>query len=309
MDKNRNKSEAIKEAIFRVVSFFDIFDFPLTAFEIWKYLSLKAELLEVEENLEELVRSGKLISQNNFFCLNSREKIIETRLKRYNYAERKFKKAKTVSKIFKFIPWIKLVAVGNLIGTSNLRDEGDIDFFIIAQRNRLWLTRLFSTVLMKLAAQRPTPGNEKDKICLSFYVSENNLNLENLSLNKEDWYFIYWLINLEPIYDKGGVYEDFINNNAWVHLKVPNWKRNKKGTRHEIKPLLSNIYTKVWDLFFYPFERSVYKFQMNRFPLEIKRLANQDSRVVINEEIIKLHTNDRRAEFLNNFNKITSGKN
>ncbi len=301
MDKSIDNLERTKEAIFKVVSFFDIFDFPLTAFEIWQYLPIDTDLFRVEESLQEICGEGKLISKNGFFCLKSRENIIITRLKRYNYAERKFKKAKIVSQVFKFIPWIKLVAVGNILGSSNLRDGGDIDFFIITQKNRLWLTRLFSTVLMKVTAQRPAPGKERDKICLSFYVSDDSLNLENLMLSSDDLYFMYWLVNLEIIFDSGLVYNKLMENNTWIFSKLPNWRQKKKGVRHQVSSFSAPMYKKIWDLIFYPLENIFYRIQKKRLPSDIKQLANKDSRVVVSKKIIKLHTNDRREEFLKNF--------
>lgn len=298
MEKSRDNLEATQEAIFKVVSFFDIFDFPLTAFEIWQYLFIESDFFRVEESLQEMCAEGKLISKNGFFCFQSRENIIITRMRRYNYAERKFKKAKIVSQIFKFIPWIKLVAIGNILGPSNLRDGGDIDFFIVTQKDRLWLTRFFCTVLMKLTAQRPVPGNERDKICLSFYVSDDSLNLENLMLNSDDLYFIYWLVNLEIIFDSGSVYNKLVKHNAWIFSKLPNWRQKEKGVRHQVSSFSSPIYKKIWDLIFYPLENIFYRIQKKRLPSDIKQLANKDSRVVVDRKIIKLHTNDRRAEFL-----------
>lgn len=290
-----------KETLFRLVSFFDMFDFPLTDFEVWKYAGVKCELDYVDELLKLMLVDKRLEFVNGFYFLPRREEIMKIRLQRYNYAERKFARVFMVSQIFKLIPWVKLVAVGNLIGAGNLRDGSDIDIFIVSQKNRLWLTRFFCTVLMKLARLRPKPGDEKDKICLSFYVSENNLNLENLRLNDSDLYFVYWLACLTPIYDAGNTYEKIVANNLWLKNILPNWKAGKAGTRHEVKALNCGVCKKLFDYVFGWLEQIVMKWQIKVLPAIIKEQMNQDTCVVIGDDIIKLHTNDRRGEFLEKF--------
>ena len=74
-----------------------------------------------------------------------------------------------------FCPALKLVAVSNLIGHHNLRNESDIDIFIVSSPHRLWLARFFCTGLMKIANQRPTKYCKRNKMCLSFYTSVDGL--------------------------------------------------------------------------------------------------------------------------------------
>lgn len=297
---NDNNINEIERSIFALVLFFDIFDFPLTSFEVWKYLSVTSDLFFVEEILSDLVSSGKIQQQQGFVFLPGRESIIVERLQRYNYAERKFARVAWVARVFKFIPWVKMIAVGNLIGAGNLRDGGDIDIFIITQKNRLWLSRFFCTALMKISRMRPRPGDERDKICLSFFVSETALNLENLLLDN-DWYLVYWLACLQVIFDRDQSYQKLIKNNQWLKDKLPNWFPAIQGTRHEIVSFPDNIFFRLIDLIFSKLEKFMQKWQINHFPPEIKILMNKDTRVIASETIIKLHTNDRREYFRGKF--------
>lgn len=278
-----------------MIAYFDMFDYPLTLNEIWRYLSLKSDLAEVMEAAGE--------AKSGFYFLPGREAIAAERLRRYNYADRKFKRARRLAKLYKFIPWIKLIAVGNLMGAHNLRQESDIDFFIITEQKRVWLTRFFCAAAARLLRLRPGPGRTKDKICLSFFVSEGGLDLSGLMFkNPPDIYFIYWLAGLTPLYDAGGVYEKLIAANGWLRGYLPNWRIKISSPKRGAGRPLARFYRDAADLFFGGLEPQFRRWQLKIMPPELKSLINLDKRVVADENVIKLHANDRRQEYRERYN-------
>ena len=161
------------QAILKTLAYFDIFDYPLTLVEIWKWLYVEnnrsASLSEVRQSLAQL--AGRVETKNGFWFLPGRSGIIQTRLERYSIAEEKFKKLLKVVKVLRRIPFIKMIAVCNRLAYSNTDEKGDIDLFIITEKNRLWLTRLLAVGWLKLNKQRPMPGNKKDAIDTNFFLS------------------------------------------------------------------------------------------------------------------------------------------
>ncbi len=299
--ENNNKIEEIKEAIYKTIVFFDIFSYPLTAFEIWQYASCKCDLFEIENVLSEIDQS-KIESKDAYYFLKSRVGIIKTRARRYNYSDRKMKRAMRVSKIFKFIPWIKMIAIGNIIGSNNLKDGSDIDFFIVTNKKRIYLTRFFTTVITKFLLLRPRVNDVRDKICLSFYISEENVDLQSLHLkNKIDLYFVYWLANLMPIYQKNDFYKYFLKKNVWLKEFLPNWEPIFVSSHRDIGKGLSFVYGEIVDLFIGGLEKELRSFQLKILPNELRQLMNVDTRVIINDGVLKLHVKDRRMEFLELF--------
>lgn len=333
-----------------MIAFFDMFDWPLTAWEIWQNSEIKCELTEVVEVLENLIQSpliplyqggkisgGQIENKNGFYYLGGRSAIIAERLKRYNSTDRKFKRALVIAKIYKFIPWIKLIAISNLLGAHNLREDSDIDLFIITQDKRLWITRFFCVGIIKLLGWRPQADNSHDKICLSFYVSEKAMDLSDLMLKiplpaqagptppassagqalseegqinldsprilrggndkDDDVYFIYWLAGLTPFYDQGGIYEKFIQANGWLKNYLPDWEKQIYSSKRTAGSGPSRFCRDVVDLFFGGLEPQFKALQLKILPAELKKLMNQDSRVVVNDQVIKLHANDRREEY------------
>ena len=322
----KKDSVDLQKAIVRTVAYFDMFDFPMTDFEIWQLLGEKCNFIEVRNilNLMSLRAEGEAISvsgiepgllrrsaprndsavletKNGFYFLKGRESIIRTRLDRYNFTDRKFKRALRVVKIYRLIPWVKMVAVSNIIGAHNLKDESDIDIFIIAEKGKIWLTRFFCAGIAKILGLRPSEKNSRDKICLNFYISEEEMNLKKFMLDDKDIYFVYWLANLITIYDKDGAYKKFIQANGWLKNYLPNWQEAKMVSRRTVKKSGKLFFYFLFNFIFGSLEGMFKKIQLRMLPLKIKELINKDTRVVINDKVLKLHVNDRREEYRKNY--------
>ncbi len=292
-----------EKAILETVAFFDLFDYPLTAVEVWQYTQTKCSLPQIDKKLKEMIAVGRLEEKQGFYFLPARTKIITTRLKRYNYAQRKLKRIRRLVRLWRFIPWIKMIAVGNLIGAHNLKNESDIDLFIITAPNRIWLTRFFIVSLTASLGLRPKPGNTKDKICLSFYISEIDLCLRRFFLPQingwADIYFIYWLAGLAPVYNRDKIYIQFIKANSWLKEYLSNWHRFESA-RSLVGPP-NQFYCWIIDYFFSYWEKLAQKWQIKKMPAEIKKIINKDTRVIVDDKTIKLHINDRRVEYRQKF--------
>lgn len=337
VEKN-NQNELIVMAIIRTIAFFDLFDYPLTPFEIWRYLpacpkrfasphryakhcwrayrcgrAMPASawqasgqwLIEVKlEQVWEILSNGetgnKIEEKEGFYFLAGRSELVQTRKARYNYADRKMRRALAVARLFKTIPWIKMVAVSNLIGAHNLRDASDIDFFIISQAKRVWLTRFGCVGIVKLLNLRPSQGRTRDTVCLNFYLTTEALNLEKLTL-PDDIYFIYWLAGLAPIYNREETYEKFIAANPWLKTKLPNWRPAKPVYWRDLGQRRSRLYYRLSDLILGWAERPLKKLQLKIMPEETRSKINQSTEVVASDEVIKLHVKDRREEFKKKF--------
>jgi hypothetical protein len=290
------KKNEIAKAIAETVAYFDIFDYPLTCFEIWKYSPEKCELNDIEKILA--AGGNGLDSKDGFYFLADREEIIRIRRKRRETFAKKIKIAARAVRYLKLIPWLKMIAIGNIMGAHNLKSSGDIDFFIVTKRGRIWLARFFSIIFVKLMDLRPQKNNIKDKICLSFFIAEDSMCLKDLMLSDEaggkDAYFIYWLSGLKPIYEIGGWYEKLIEKNLWLKNYLPNWEATKPLAPKKDGSALFRLLKNTASFLFSPFEPLARIIQKKIMPPDMKILMNKDTRVVISDKIIKTHINDRR---------------
>lgn len=302
----------LAKAIARTVVYFDIFDYPLTWVEIWKWLytdntDLKTDsngysLFEVLQELEKM--TDKIETKNGFYFLPGKSWTVEQRLSRYALAEAKFRRAIKFIKIFRFIPFIKMIAVCNSLAYSNSDPAGDIDFFIIVKKNRLWLARFLAVGLLKVLGVRPQASNKKDTIDANFFVAEDGLNIANLQIAAGDPYLAYWANQLVPIFDMDGVYQKFQQANTWVKNILPNsfsYELNDrrqvnltwpvKAVRFLLALLLDYDFKEVWQK----------KIQLKIMPVDLRQMMNRDTRVVVNEKVLKFHRQDRREEYLKKF--------
>jgi predicted nucleotidyltransferase len=290
-----NVQNNLEKSILATIAYFDVFNYPLTVAEIWKWLYSKEEsrdgsptigevwkILENNQSLKSLVNSRR-----GFYFLKNREGLVEIREARYVLAVKKIKRARRVVKFLKFIPGIKMIALCNSLAWTNAREESDIDFFIVTGKNKIWTARFWAAGFLQIFGLRPSKKNTRDKICLSFFADYDSLNLESLATGSPDIYLIYWVAQLQPLFDRGGMYNKFWQANAWINKFLPN-----VFPRDEINEVSEN-----WPVRIGLGEKFFRWLQLKLMPKNLKDMANRDSRVVVSDHMLKFHANDRREEY------------
>ena len=301
----------LEKSIIRTLSWFDIFDQALTIVELHKFLyklEKKTDLAEVLKSVENSVQVKKI---QGFCVLTGREELIEKRISQSKLLQKKIKLAFDATRKIAWIPGVEMVALCN---NWYYKDNSDIDFFIIASSGRVWLTRLIVTSTLQLFGLRRHGKKIKNRICLSFYIGDKKSYLWTMRLLPEDPYFDFWTVTLMPLFQRNNAYQSFLNKNKWLQNKFHNFKENKFTLSYKIKQkkkgnLISNVCiyflnSRIGD-WLEKIAKSIQKIKMsgNRNSLSCKK----DTRVIINDEILKFHENDRRdkyrAVFYRNYKK------
>ncbi len=212
--------DSLQKRILKTLVYADIFDYPLTFNQLKKFLitSQKKDFKIGDVKLKEIAEKG------NYFFLRGREKIVKERKRKEKYADRKLKIAQQVVRVLRLIPFIKMVAVTGNLAMRNANQEDDIDFLIITQRKRLWLSRFFAVVLLELLGKRRRPEEKevKDKICLNMFLDEDHLEM---SEKQQNLFSAHEILQLKSLYEKDDFYDKFLDQNRWVKKFLANWKK------------------------------------------------------------------------------------
>ncbi len=277
-----------RESVLAALVWFDVFNYPLTAVEAAKYSRLFGAPATVGEANDVLSSTEFVNRVGGYYRLARGESHTALRQRRHRRAGDKIARAKKVAKVFGLWPSVRLIGLCNSLAIANAADNSDIDLFIVCRPGTLWLTRLVLAVPLILLGMRPTPSNQKDKICLSFFVSERALNMSRLRQGSDDPYLRFWTETVVPLYDAGGVYAEYrLSNSGQNSEDIHRWKQVRLGIT----------------------ERSAKWIQMRRFPSHIKNMANLDSRVIISDDILKFHVNDRRQKYREQFRRRLTAHN
>lgn len=303
----------LEKSIIKTIAYFDVFNFPLTTLEIWKWLYRPRERYTLQQVRESLDSSSwlkeHLILQEGFFALKNRGHIYLLRKQNNNWAERKFQKTILMVKIFRYLPFVRMVAVCNNLSYSNSRDASDIDLFVISRKNQIWLARFFCLLILKILALRPSDDNRRDKFCLSFFIDESALNLRNIMLGQHDIHFIYWFSQFLPVYDPDQLYDKLLQANTWTRDYLPNAYANDFVKK--VEPTFSSLlFGRILSFLVQPpiiahwLYNQARLFQIKIIDRNMQAMVNIDTRVIINEQMLKFHSNDRRDQYFHEWRDL-----
>ncbi len=281
----------LHQAILNTLAYFDLFEYPLTAMEVWRWLYAPGmgpqNFEKVLGELDSLLEEKKIESKNGFYFLPDRAVILRVRQERYALSFYKYRRARRFGKILSLLPGVWMVALGNTMAWRHARSSSDIDFFIVAEEGRLWSVRFFCVLIAAMLRVRPTKSASADAFCLSFFASASALNLRSLAI-EEDIYLPYWALSIVPLYDAGGVFERFKAANNWVLSNLPNSFFREPAVTAGRGPSIPSLPLLV--------ENILKKLQLYLLPQDIfKKASLGNTEVLLSEQYLKFHTDDRRV--------------
>ena len=184
---------------------------------------------------------------------------------------------------------VRFVALANTTALGDARDEGDLDFFVVVRHGSLWSTRLFLGGVFKLLGMLPSDGHTRDTVCLSYFITDRSLDLSSHMLPGDDPYFRYWFMSLLPLFDDG------IGEHLWAANRI--LLARHAAVKRWIAPS-DFVLSPAVRLPLPTFAESVArKFQIRWFPSRLKELMNRDTRVMVGEDVLKMHVTDRREKY------------
>ncbi|MBI4078983.1 MAG: hypothetical protein HY429_01660 [Candidatus Levybacteria bacterium] len=232
-------SDAIQRAILRTLIYADIFSYPLTLAQLHKFLIFNRPVSK--KNIKNICQQMSSVRKEDDFYMLKKSRInIAIRKIKEASSNEKIAFARQLTRIFRIIPWVLFVGISGAVAAGNARKKDDIDFFVIAKRKRLWLTRFFLVILLQIFGLRRKRLEKKvmNTICLNMLLDERCLLLGS---KRQDVYTAHEIVQMLPIFDRGDTYSRFLMANKWVRGYLPNSIDTKILRYYDIKKKSPNI--------------------------------------------------------------------
>lgn len=227
---------SLGKSIIKTLAYYDIFDYPLKAEEIYYNLGTNSvSLTEIENEVEQLCKIGITFNKNNFYLLRNNENFISRRLEGNRLAEIKLISAYRMTKLISKFPYVRAVLLSGSISKGYMEKDSDVDYFIITHPNRLWVTRLLLMLFKKVFLL-----NSRKVFCINYFVDTETLEIEEKNI-----FTATELATLIPIYGKD-LYDELYKNNIWIKKFYPNFpKRDNEILVNKNNLFIQNLIEKT----------------------------------------------------------------
>ena len=203
---------ATERAVIRTIAYGDVFEYPLRAVEVHRYLhGVRATADATAVALARCsAQGGPLGHRDGYYTLRGREGLVDLRQARAAHAARLWPAAVRFGHVIAGFPFVRMVAVTGSLVWDNVTQTADVDYLIVTEPGRLWVCRWLVSALRRIA--QPTGV----LLCPNYMVTTRALLLAERNL-----YGAYELTRMTPIAGLG-TYRRLRRANPWAETYLPN---------------------------------------------------------------------------------------
>lgn len=218
-----NGAPARDRAIVATLLYYDLFAFPLRADEVVRFAHRQSH--------EDSIRARDVAqgsawwdSRDALWFLRGRDELIQRRAGLQAASLHKLTRARKYARLLQLVPGVRFIGVTGSLAMESAIPDDDIDLMIIAQTNRLWLTRaLVLSALLAWGVKRPDDGRSAypNLICANIFLDEGDLLIADRNL-----FIAHEICQMLPLLGEK-TYLAFLEANAWVSAFLPQWQPAK----------------------------------------------------------------------------------
>lgn len=223
--------------ILKTLGYFDLFHYPLTLEELRAFHPVACDAAEFDAGMQQLKERKKIFIVGPFYALHNDPELAQRRIKGNQLAALHLQRAKRIARFLSAFPFVKSVAVSGSLSKNFATEKTDIDFFIITQKNRLWVAR----TLMHLYKKLTFLTGRQHWFCMNYYIDEAALEIREQNL-----FTAMEIITLKPMQGRSA-FDGFLSANNWAHQYFPSHPGNDNACTPETgKPLWSRLLQKIF---------------------------------------------------------------
>jgi len=204
--------KSVQAAVLCTLAYADLFDYPLTAAEIHRYLvGVKVDLPTVDGLLNNGRTPECLVRSGAYFALSGREGIVDIRGERAQAAAELWPVAVRYGEVIARLPFVRMAAVTGALAVDNAEPNDDIDYLLVTAPDRLWLCRaMIIHFVVKPAARRGIT------LCPNYLLSERAL-----ARFEHDLFTAHEIVQMVPL-SGHDMYQRICRLNRWAARFLPN---------------------------------------------------------------------------------------
>jgi predicted nucleotidyltransferase len=218
----------LSRSILATVNYYDILDYPLTAFEVWKHLISYPDFLGEKEkktySLSEVIltlqdrKLRKFLEEyRGFYFLRGRKSLVNQRITRNKISEKKLKILLRMVKWLRFSPFLKMIAVTGRLAMKNAEAQSDLDVLVVLQKGKIFTGRLGITLLTQFLGRRRHGKKIANRICFNHFITDQSLEIKLKDLFSASEYFFAF-----PVFGFQN-FQAFQKANGWISRYKPNY--------------------------------------------------------------------------------------
>ncbi len=328
------KLNLLEKSVLATIAYYNVVDYPLTGFEVFKYLinpSYITAISDIDENSKiEPIKEIKFIDilrilesdnlknyickKNGFYYLlnkqilqNTKRNLYQIRIKRQKISDEKWKQTTKIIKWLQIIPYVRMVLINGSMAMHNAGEESDIDLLIVAKNKRIWTTRFSITLFFQIIGKRRYGTKIKNRFCLNHYITDIFLKSSLLNL-----YVAHLYAHLVPVLEiEKGIYGRFQFENRWIgnylcFYNVEKLDNQKKIKNSKIMKICRNFQEIILNTFLGDILEKIFGF-FQKYLIKNHPLINrEDGRIIFDDNQLEFHPNSQGMKILNKYKEIIS---
>jgi len=207
---------SIEKDILKVLTYFDIFHYPISPKEIRLFLNCHSSERELIVALEQLYAAKRIFKHDGYYHLSKESSFVYQRKEDNQRAHLLLITAYKISAFLFQFPYVRGIGISGSLSKNVADKNADIDFFIITKSNRLWIAR----TLMHLFKKLTFLVGRQHWFCMNYYIDEQALKITDQNI-----YTATEVITLLPVCGNGTL-KNFFDANNWAQLYFPNYELN-----------------------------------------------------------------------------------
>jgi hypothetical protein len=207
----------VEAAVVETLAYSDVYDWPLTAAEVHRFLPIAASPTDVDAALATPGLVHLVASVEDCHMLRGREHLAGLRRRRAAACARLWPQVVRRGRMLARIPFVRMVAVSGSLAAGAAADGDDVDLFIVTDDGRLWLSRALAIAAGRL------PPRHGATLCPNYMLAASRMELA-----ERDLYTAHELAQLVPLFGRD-TYAALLQRNRWYREFLPNhpgWTRD-----------------------------------------------------------------------------------